>query len=146
VILLLHRTPDGTLAVTTEVVPGATTFPSDWVRLPDQESSALEQVRIAPIEAAAYWNAVFQRVECDVQAARTIKITLAKEEASRRLSLCTPKKIELDEFGSAQERLDMATYRQDVYDCPRKATEALSLLSTPPEIAAYVPPWPVYPF
>ena len=78
----------------------------------------------------------------DMPLARQQRMTEIREERDTLLIASDVEKIRLDDIGTAQQKTDIATYRQALRDIPNLID--LDSILTSPELNDFEPTWPAF--
>lgn len=140
-MILIHELPDGSLALTTEIIPGSFIAPDGWAALPSQPAHLLPTV----FRDCWRWDHANACVIVDMALARAAKMVEIRAERDKRLTASDGKKARLDDIGTAEQKAAMADYRATLRDIPVAAKIDTDLIDNPLTLSTYAPVWPTEP-
>ncbi len=91
------------------------------------------------------WRFNSGAVQINVNLARTQKINEIRAERNLRITESDKLILKYIDVGTAQQQADIRAYRQALRDLPTTVQTELAALTTPAQLAAYVPTWPADP-
>ncbi len=150
---------DNSLAITTPVgQPNPGESETQWLdRLANNLRTALPEynaaTRLANVDHTAIPNRRFRTawrfaggaVGVSLAAARALRVAELRDDRDKRLALSDALRLKYDDIGTAQQKSDIAAYRQALRDVTTTIQADIAAISTVAGLVAYDAPWPATP-
>ncbi len=91
------------------------------------------------------WRFNSGSVQVNIALARTQKVNEIKAERNRRLTESDKLILKYTDIGTAQQQLDIRTFRQALRDLPTQVQADIAAMTAVAQLIAYVPPYPADP-